>query len=69
MTDGGADFSFECVGDTEVVSTALKSCSDVIPSYSFTCSCLYEMHSCETQFVSSLGLGSDGDLGCPEDKP
>ncbi|KAM0949854.1 putative alcohol dehydrogenase [Dioscorea sansibarensis] len=28
MTDGGADFSFECVGDTEVVSTALKSCSD-----------------------------------------
>lgn len=30
MTDGGADYSFECVGDTGVVSTALQSCSDVI---------------------------------------
>jgi Zn-dependent alcohol dehydrogenase len=30
MTDGGADYSFECVGDTGIVSTALQSCSDVI---------------------------------------
>lgn len=28
MTDGGADFSFECVGDTGLVSTALQSCCD-----------------------------------------
>ncbi|VAI47381.1 unnamed protein product [Triticum turgidum subsp. durum] len=28
LTDGGADYSFECVGDTGVVSTALQSCSD-----------------------------------------
>ncbi|XP_010933295.2 alcohol dehydrogenase-like 6 isoform X1 [Elaeis guineensis] len=28
MTDGGADFSFECVGDTGIVSTALQSCCD-----------------------------------------
>ncbi|KAJ6830541.1 alcohol dehydrogenase-like 6 [Iris pallida] len=28
MTDGGADYSFECVGDTGAVSTALQSCSD-----------------------------------------
>lgn len=30
MTDGGADYSFECVGDTGIVSTALQSCCDVI---------------------------------------
>lgn len=29
MTDGGADFSFECIGDTEMVTTALQSCCDV----------------------------------------
>ncbi|CAM0945102.1 unnamed protein product [Alopecurus aequalis] len=28
LTDGGADYSFECVGDTGVVTTALQSCSD-----------------------------------------
>nr|GLL21151.1 alcohol dehydrogenase-like 6 [Ipomoea trifida] len=28
MTDGGADFSFECIGDTEMVTTALQSCCD-----------------------------------------
>ncbi|XP_072956231.1 alcohol dehydrogenase-like 6 [Typha angustifolia] len=28
ITDGGADYSFECVGDTGVVSTALQSCCD-----------------------------------------
>ncbi|XLR61396.1 hypothetical protein S83_012068, partial [Arachis hypogaea] len=29
-TDGGADFSFECVGDTDMITTALHSCCDVI---------------------------------------
>lgn len=29
MTGGGADFSFECVGDTGIATTALQSCSDV----------------------------------------
>lgn len=29
MTGGGADFSFECVGDTGMATTALQSCSDV----------------------------------------
>ncbi|KAM7276032.1 hypothetical protein ACFE04_017898 [Oxalis oulophora] len=28
LTDGGADYSFECIGDTEMVTTALQSCSD-----------------------------------------
>ncbi|KAH9603369.1 hypothetical protein KSS87_020978 [Heliosperma pusillum] len=28
MTGGGADFAFECVGDTGTVTTALQSCSD-----------------------------------------
>lgn len=28
ITDGGVDYSFECVGDSGVVSTALQSCSD-----------------------------------------
>ncbi|KAD4180276.1 hypothetical protein E3N88_28867 [Mikania micrantha] len=29
MTDGGVDYSFECIGDTEMVTTALQSCCDV----------------------------------------
>lgn len=28
LTDGGADYAFECIGDTGAVSTALQSCSD-----------------------------------------
>ncbi|KAI3814247.1 hypothetical protein L1987_18997 [Smallanthus sonchifolius] len=28
ITDGGADYSFECIGDTEMVTTALQSCCD-----------------------------------------
>ncbi|KAL3716388.1 hypothetical protein ACJRO7_008053 [Eucalyptus globulus] len=28
MTDGGADYCFECTGDTRVASTALQSCCD-----------------------------------------
>ena len=30
ITDGRADFSFECVGDTDMITTALQSCCDVI---------------------------------------
>ncbi|XP_021888421.1 alcohol dehydrogenase-like 6 isoform X1 [Carica papaya] len=28
ITNGGADYSFECIGDTGMVTTALQSCSD-----------------------------------------
>ncbi|RYR04481.1 hypothetical protein Ahy_B06g084213 [Arachis hypogaea] len=28
ITDGGTDFSFECVGDTDMITTALQSCCD-----------------------------------------
>ncbi|KAF8376934.1 hypothetical protein HHK36_030305 [Tetracentron sinense] len=28
ITDGGADYSFECIGDTGMVTTALQSCCD-----------------------------------------
>lgn len=28
ITDGGADYSFECVGETAVINTALQSCCD-----------------------------------------
>lgn len=28
ITDGGADFSFECVGDIDMITTALQSCCD-----------------------------------------
>lgn len=28
LTDGGADYSFECIGDTGMVTTALQSCCD-----------------------------------------
>lgn len=30
ITDGGADYSFECIGDTGMITTALQSCCDVI---------------------------------------
>lgn len=45
MTGGGADFSFECVGDTGIATTALQSCSDVSFSVLFALSpCLYFAH-------------------------
>ncbi|KAL5993372.1 hypothetical protein ACLOJK_014296 [Asimina triloba] len=28
VTDGGADYCFECIGDTEMITTALQSCCD-----------------------------------------
>ncbi|XP_021801653.1 alcohol dehydrogenase-like 6 isoform X6 [Prunus avium] len=28
LTDGGADYSFECIGDTGMVTTALQACCD-----------------------------------------
>ncbi|PIA54942.1 hypothetical protein AQUCO_00901090v1 [Aquilegia coerulea] len=28
ITDGGADFAFECIGDTGMITTALQSCCD-----------------------------------------
>ncbi|XP_045801159.1 alcohol dehydrogenase-like 6 isoform X1 [Trifolium pratense] len=28
ITDGGADFCFDCVGDTDIITTALESCCD-----------------------------------------
>ncbi|KVH87964.1 Alcohol dehydrogenase, C-terminal [Cynara cardunculus var. scolymus] len=28
LTDGGADYCFECIGDTEMINTALHSCCD-----------------------------------------
>nr|KYP61705.1 Alcohol dehydrogenase-like 6 [Cajanus cajan] len=34
ITDGGADFSFECVGDTDMITTALQSCCDLQALYS-----------------------------------
>lgn len=30
ITGGGADYSFECIGDTGMITTALQSCCDVI---------------------------------------
>lgn len=30
ITDGGTDYSFECIGDTGMITTALQSCCDVI---------------------------------------
>lgn len=29
ITDGGADYAFECVGDSGMVNTALQSCCSV----------------------------------------
>lgn len=30
LTGGGADYAFECIGDTGMVTTALQACCDVI---------------------------------------
>ncbi|CAI0400185.1 unnamed protein product [Linum tenue] len=35
ITDGGADYSFECIGDTGMITTALQSCCDVIHPSTF----------------------------------
>jgi Zn-dependent alcohol dehydrogenase len=34
ITGGGADYSFECIGDTGMMTTALQSCCDVMLSIS-----------------------------------
>lgn len=35
VTDGGADYSFECIGDTEMITTAMQSSCDVNDNYFF----------------------------------
>lgn len=35
LTGGGADYAFECIGDTGMVTTALQSCCDVSMKTSF----------------------------------
>lgn len=35
LTGGGADYAFECIGDTGMVTTALQSCCDVSIKTSF----------------------------------
>ncbi|XLU71125.1 hypothetical protein S245_030178, partial [Arachis hypogaea] len=53
ITDGGEDFSFECVGDTNMITTALQSCCDVILIVAKTL----------------LGWGLTVTLGVPKVKP
>lgn len=75
LTDGGADYSFECVGDTGVVSTALQSCSDVIfcSSFSFLVTMWHkvyyyvQMHFLLSCLVLS-GMGSDCNSWCTKSK-
>lgn len=84
LTGGGADYSFECIGDTGMVTTALQACCDVNFSYLsvflfplslyhiYFCVCdeflFIELHS----FVSGVSLKGWGltvTLGVPKVKP
>ncbi|CAL9031821.1 unnamed protein product [Prunus brigantina] len=84
LTGGGADYSFECIGDTGMVTTALQACCDVNFSYLsvflfplslshiYFCVCdeflFTELHS----FVSGVsfkGWGLTVTLGVPKVKP
>jgi len=74
MTGGGADFSFECVGDTGIATTALQSCSDVRFYVLFALStCLHfaSLYCIEMPFknffnVDISGMGNDGYSRCTE---
>lgn len=74
LTNGGADYSFECIGDTGMISTALQSCCDVI---SFPLACLLLLlclsFICPAQrstlIYDSQGWGLTVTLGVPKAKP
>lgn len=58
ITNGGTDFSFECVGDTEMITTALQSCCDVscsISSEIFTFLIFHLFFICFLSYL--LGMG------------
>lgn len=71
ITDGGADFSFECVGDTDMITTALQSCCDVIlykpQIFVLTLFIILEIHSICPCFAQGWGLTVT--LGVPKVKP
>lgn len=68
MTGGGADFSFECVGDTGVATTALQSCSDVsfLVQYLTLSPCFVYTKMCA---LITQGWGMTVTLGVPKVKP
>ncbi|XP_048445938.1 alcohol dehydrogenase-like 6 isoform X5 [Pyrus x bretschneideri] len=59
LTGGGADYSFECIGDTGMVTTALQACRDF---YSFHLASLLSG-------VCLKGWGLTVTLGVPKVKP
>lgn len=70
MTGGGADFAFECVGDTEIATTALQSCSDVSFYVVYDLTTLYYKYVFITfSMWISQGWGVTVTLGVPKVKP
>lgn len=72
MTGGGADFSFECVGNTGIATTALQSCSDVRFQFYLFPPCNYIVYKCLFETFSmwiSQGWGMTVTLGVPKVKP
>lgn len=56
ITGGGADYSFECIGDTGMVTAALQSCCDVSPVIFLLISFMNSIHQSlvTTSFFSVL---------------
>lgn len=57
LTDGGADFSFECIGDTNIVSTALQSSCDVSLILYYRDPCTHFVAQCLTCFHFTYRVG------------
>lgn len=77
ITNGGADYSFECIGDTGTVTTALKSCCDVNSLSSLFHQRIKFLHSRISTlkldavwlpFYSYIGLGSGCYSWCTKDE-
>lgn len=77
ITNGGADYSFECIGDTGTVTTALKSCCDVNSLSSLFHQRIKFLHARISTlkldavllpFYSYIGLGFDCYSWCTKDE-
>lgn len=75
MTGGGADYSFECVGDTGIATTALQSCSDVRILFVLSALTLFVnfaqyiiVYKCNNVDITQ-GWGMTVTLGVPKVKP
>jgi len=71
MTSGGADYAFECVGSTEVVTSAIQSCCEVtsLTPVWWLLRCLMWFIFDTVHRLFSQGWGLTVTLGVPKVKP